>query len=977
MLVGLPQPPASPASSASSGASFLHRHLAYFLKCLLFGFLLLGSAYVHEGNGMAVNQAILWLPTGVAIAGVWLLGVPACWVVLLATFVQRTLLGYSAGVSVPAALGSTAEAVAGAWILRRLGFRSAIARIQDVLILFAAACTAPLASILFSWMARTYFWSSPLIAFYSGWAGWWRMNALGFLTVFPVTAVLFSDAGEPRTRGGYRLWATAAAAVLGCSALVFVVPPGAGGIVLLNLLLPVSLYSAICFGQRGAALTGSIAAVVVAFASSYGFGPFVALPMDHRHGALQIFELALLAVPLIFGALIAEAEAERARGAETERLRESTQKALPDVTYRIRDDGRCLDLYIPEGQSVVTPARELVAGRELAEFLPPEAVAVLSETLRRVLTDRTPVTVEFPLTVDGRRRIQEARCVAYGAREMLAVVRDITERRLAERTTALGAKVLELIATGRPATEVFSAIVEGMEALDEGALCSIALFEEDGLHLVTAPSLPAGYRDAVQSVDAGIQAGSGDRESAQPGPGQFETVSHRYRETAREHGFASCWGVPISDAEGRVLGAFTVYHREARAPEPWELQLASRAGVLSGIALDRERRIDTLRQTDERLRQSQKMEAVGKLAGGVAHDFNNLLTVILGYTETIREAVPAGSAVRFDAEEVLAAARRAAGLTRQLLAYSRQQVLSPQVLDLRLVVDQLGGMLSRLIGEHIRLLIRHDSDAAWARVDRSQLEQVILNLVVNARDALAAGGEVVVATSKADAGDRLIREHPELEPGPYVAISVHDNGEGMSPEVQRRAFDPFFTTKELGKGTGLGLATVYGIVRQSGGAVWFASEPGAGTTVWIYLPRVQPPPEFQQPIPSVQPEPDWATILVVEDEDVVRNLVCRTLRLQGHKVLTARDGVDALEVAHADGRIDLLITDIVMPRMGGRELAMRLLAERPGLPVLFMSGYTSDAQDSSGLKVRQGEFMQKPFSTTHLIRRVKSLLAPV
>ncbi|MBK8164419.1 MAG: response regulator [bacterium] len=380
--------------------------------------------------------------------------------------------------------------------------------------------------------------------------------------------------------------------------------------------------------------------------------------------------------------------------------------------------------------------------------------------------------------------------------------------------------------------------------------------------------------------------------------------------------------------------------------------------------------ITAQRQLEEQLRQSQRLESVGQLAGGIAHDFNNVLTAIVGYAELIRSDVGAQSPAHGHAGGVLRAAERAAALTRQLLAYSRRQVLSPQVLELGGVVEQLGEMLRRLIGEHIRLRIDTDARGSWALVDRSQIEQVIVNLVVNARDAMPDGGELVITV--ACAGD----DHATgVHDGPHVALVVADTGVGMDEAVRARAFDPFFTTKDRGKGTGLGLSTVYGIVRQSGGDVFLDSRPGQGTTVTVCLPRVAPGAAPEAAAPARIAAHATATILVAEDEPMVRELTADCLARAGFTVLSAADGEAALELAAAHaGPLDLLLTDVVMPRLGGRELAARLRAARPDLRVLFISGYTDDARDLREAAGPGGDFLHKPFSPEELVARVRALL---
>jgi two-component system cell cycle sensor histidine kinase/response regulator CckA len=380
------------------------------------------------------------------------------------------------------------------------------------------------------------------------------------------------------------------------------------------------------------------------------------------------------------------------------------------------------------------------------------------------------------------------------------------------------------------------------------------------------------------------------------------------------------------------------------------------------------------RQLEEQFRQAQKMEAVGRLAGGVAHDFNNLLMVINGYTEVLLEELKSG-AMHQKVQSIQQAADRAATLTRQLLAFSRKQLLELKVVDVNTVISDMERLLRPLIGENIGLVTRLSPDAGRTRADAGQLEQVIMNLVVNAKDAMPEGGKITVQSSEVTVRQNF-REHRFIQPGRYVVLSVSDTGHGMDKETQSRIFEPFFTTKEKGKGTGLGLSTVYGIVKQSGGYVFPQSELGAGTTFYIYLPRVEESPEEMAPAKAQENEKGGCeTVLLVEDEESVRELVRETLAARGYKVLEAENGESGLRVAevHGDG-IDILITDVVMPGMGGRELAKRLLQIRPNLGVLYLSGYTEDTILHQGVLGPGTAFLQKPFTLQNLARKVREVL---
>jgi PAS domain S-box-containing protein len=379
-------------------------------------------------------------------------------------------------------------------------------------------------------------------------------------------------------------------------------------------------------------------------------------------------------------------------------------------------------------------------------------------------------------------------------------------------------------------------------------------------------------------------------------------------------------------------------------------------------------------EQEQKIRQSQKMEAIGRLAGGVAHDFNNLLSVIMSYGDMLIAGLPPEHAMRPDLQEIRRAAARAAELTKQLLTFGRQQVLAPRLLDLNQVLSEVEKMLRRILGEDIELVLLPERDLGQVRVDLGSMQQVILNLVVNARDAMPTGGELTLETSNAILGSDYGGGHDGVEPGEYVRITVTDTGTGMDPATLERVFEPFFTTKGAGKGTGLGLATVFGIVRQSGGHIWAYSELGRGSTFKVYLPRVHAEEERRlTPAPSLLAGSE--TILLVEDEGQIRQVARSILSRYGYRVIDAASGGEALElVERHDGALHLLLTDVVMPHMSGPELAVRLVKRRPGLKVLFMSGYTDDAVVRHGVLEGDVAFLQKPFTPAVLTGKVREVL---
>jgi PAS domain S-box-containing protein len=382
-----------------------------------------------------------------------------------------------------------------------------------------------------------------------------------------------------------------------------------------------------------------------------------------------------------------------------------------------------------------------------------------------------------------------------------------------------------------------------------------------------------------------------------------------------------------------------------------------------------------LERSREELRQTQKMEALGRFAGGIAHDFNNLLTGIIGYADLVMGELPPGSTSRSDVEQLRRTAMRAATLTQQILAFSRRQVLQPQVLALGQQLAGMAGLLSRVIGDHIRVTVQAAPDLWPVLADPSQVEQVLLNLALNARDAMDAGGTLTIAAQNVTVAPND-PAHPSIPPGEWVQVAVRDTGQGMTPEVQARLFEPFFTTKPRGKGTGLGLAMAYGIVEQSGGRMRAESTPGQGASLLVYLPRTHEAPAVVLPARGREREAVGGVVLIAEDEPTVRAVAAEALGRLGYVVLVAADGASALEVAaRHEGPIDLLVTDVVMPGMSGPQLADALRARRPGTPVLFMSGYADDDVLLEGVQSAGLPFLPKPFTPAELARRVREAMA--
>jgi two-component system, cell cycle sensor histidine kinase and response regulator CckA len=431
--------------------------------------------------------------------------------------------------------------------------------------------------------------------------------------------------------------------------------------------------------------------------------------------------------------------------------------------------------------------------------------------------------------------------------------------------------------------------------------------------------------------------------------------------------------VPLKRHGGTPIGVIEVLNKATGQVSRDDLDVLVVIASIAAAAIERTNNAEVLRQKDVQLQQSQKMEAMGRLAGGVAHDFNNLLTVMRGFSEMIVGSLDPSAAGRKYAEEVLKAAERASGLTRQLLAFSRKQVLEPRVIDLNGIVSNIEKILRQLIGKDINLSTKLDPNLGWVKADPSQIEQVILNLSVN---AMSEGGSLIIETANAELDERFARQSTDLRPGPYVLLSVSDTGTGMDQATLAKLFEPFFTTKAPGKGTGLGLSIIYGIVKQSHGHVAVTSEMGCGTTFKIYLPQVEAP-DSDVDIAGLAPiaATGSETILVVDDEEQVRSLESGVLQSSGYKVLSVGNGQEALRILRESSEaIHLLVTDINMPLMNGRELARLAASLHPSMRVLFTSGHPDEAQISSAGMADKTNFLQKPFTTDSLLRRIRQSL---
>ncbi len=634
----------------------------------------------------------------------------------------------------------------------------------------------------------------------------------------------------------------------------------------------------------------------------------------------------------------ARARAEQALRASEERYRSLVEQSS-DAIFVVDADGHVVEANTASEQLLGYAPGALLA-RRWDELITPEDMAShplhfaalrAGQSLRfeRQLRRADGVVVRVELSAkmlsDGR---------------LLEIARDIGERKRAEEALRRTTQLLE-------ATQAV-ARVGGWE-LD---VVHGALFWTDETYRIHETS-PAEYSPAVATA---IQFYA---------PESIPLITAAVQD-AIEHGTPFDLELDLITATGRRISV--------RATSTVTMDDQGRTVKINGAFQD----ITARKRLEAQLLQSQRLEAVGQLAGGIAHDFNNLLTAIRGYSELIRGHLPTDDALnRADIDQVVLASDRAAALVRQLLAFSRRQVLQPEVLESAAIVEGIAPMLRRLLGEHIELSTRTAPGPGRVKVDPSQFEQVIVNLAVNARDAMPDGGKLTIETANVELGQDYAAAHAEVTPGPYVLLAVSDTGVGMDLETQRRIFEPFFTTKEPGKGTGMGLATVYGIVKQSGGSIFLYSELGRGTTFRIYLPRVIDEPTAGV-VETLAPRPSSSgteTILLVEDEPAVRGFARRALEEHGYMVLEATGGADALAIAASQvGPIALLVTDVIMPGLQGHQLAEQLTAARPELRVLYVSGFTENSVIHHGVPDHGVPFLSKPFGADALAAAVRRVL---
>ena len=723
-------------------------------------------------------------------------------------------------------------------------------------------------------------------------------------------------------------------------------------------------------GFRAAPFCSFLLVLFVVAAAWNGYGPgllvcalalFVVPPMlaPGRPHSVDLTQLALLVVILLLVSRLSASTKRtaallRQNASDLERRVEERSLALQGSEHKLAwlaaivewsDDaiiGETLDGVITSwnrgAQELYGYTAEEVMGRSVAFLFPPESGGELEGNLRRT---RSGEVIHRAETVrvhkDGREvvvsltisPIRDAQGNIQGAS---TIARDMTERRAAQQALENSENRYRLLFENNPQPMwVYDQETLAFLTVNETAVHNYGYSREEFLRMTLKDIRPA------EDVEKLLEA------TAFP-------ITELNREGPWRH----------RKKDGQIISVEITEH---------PLVYEGRPGALV-MATDITERL----RLEEQFRQAQRLESVGRLAGGVAHDFNNLLTVINGYSEMLLTEAAAKGEPSAELQEIRGAGDRAAALTAQLLAFSRRQLIQPSVININTVVQDTERMLSRLIGEDIELVMRLAPDLGLVEADTGQIQQIVMNLAINSRDAMEDGGTLLIETSNILLDESYRATHPELRPGPHVMLAITDTGSGMSPAVRARLFEPFFTTKELGKGTGLGLATVYGMVKQSGGWIWVYSEPNRGTTFKIYLPRTDKAAATRKPV-SKSPLRGHETILVVEDEAEVRKLALAGLSDFGYTVHGASTGREAIDFCREfSGVIDLVLTDVIMTDMNGREVARRIGQVRPEASILFMSGYTANVIAHHGVLEKGVEYLQKPFTPDSLAQKVREVL---
>ena len=904
------------------------------------------------------NVTLVWPPAGIALAALLIGGYRFLPAVAVGAFVATAWTGAPLALAVAAGVGNLLEALLGAWLLRRVTrLERGLGRVRDVLglIVLAAGLSTTISATIGSWSVCSL-GMAPWAGLTTIWFTWWVGDALGVVVITPVL-LAWMDPSAPRWRALQIVEASTFFVLLAIyTYFVFDIrlTPGQDLVFMAYLPFPLMIWAAFRHGLRGATAATLIVSAIAVAGVSRGYGPFGPLSLQDGLSVLLTFVSVFAVTALMLAAALAERnQAEQAlRQARDELARRVSERTVAlthvnaelaaDVAERERAERevRNLSKFPDENpQPVLRIARDgtinyanrssalLLAtwDRRLGELVPDDWRAWTTATLESGASREVGVTC-------GDRMLSFVLAPVGAGGYVIVYGRDITESKRASEARDRLATAVEQAAEGVVITDLKGGIEYVNPAFERiTGYARAEVLGQNTRFLKSGQHDESFYRELWDTITRGAVW-----------TGRFV---NRRKDGTLYHEDATI--SPVRDGAGRIVNYV-------------------------GLKRDVSREV----MLEAQLRQSQKIEAVGQLAGGVAHEFNNLLTTILGHSEMVTLGVTPGHPAHGHAVHIRQATGRAAELVHQLLAFGRKQVVRPRVLNLNTVVCEALKLLRPLLGEQIRIETRLAPNLGFVQADQDQIEQLIANLGTNARDAMAQGGVLTIETTCVDLEEALQAEQESILPGRYVALSIQDTGCGMDAETRARVFEPFFTTKEVGRGTGMGLATVHGIVHQHGGRIVVHSVPGQGTTFRVYLPRVTEKEDRPGASGAAhRTRGGAATVLLVEDEDEVREVAQHILEAEGYTVLTAAHGAAALQVcAQYKARVDLLVTDVVMPRMGGRELAERLVRLHPETKVLYISGYAASFL-STEYRLEPGTaFLPKPFTRGTLAAKVRELL---
>ncbi len=912
---------------------------------VLVAFYLVGGLLGNEAAFNSSNSPLVWPSAGIALGAILLFGSRYWPGVAMGAVLFSIVNGmHPLMVTLGTVLGSTIGALVCAYLLERfVKFDPRMERVRDVAGLVGFACLlGTTVNAAFNTVSRSFAGTVPWETLFSSMVEWWVPNAMAGLVVAPLILAW----GTPSSiRWDSKLIVEAACCCVGLVGGTLVsfnswYVYGIQSYPLAYLPYPFMVWASLRFGQRGATTSSVLVSALAIKALLEKRGPFVA---PSEVDSLMLIG-SYIGVVSVTNLLLAAAASER-------RLAERSLVAS-ECRYRgvVEDQTELISRFKPDGTlTFVNQSYARFHQRRSEDLIGSNSLEALPEEDRQI-----PLSYFATLT-------PESPVIQYDHKVALSTGRVIWQQCTVRALFDEQGKTVEYQTVAADITR----LKRTEEAIRDGEqrLRSILDGMVDGVLVVNADGMVSSCNPAAEAL-LGRRA---SRVIGRPIPELFGgTHFAAFNEYIQNR---------LTREDSRIVETLVERPDGATAPIDMAItEVPQEDGALQVIVM---RDISERKRLEDQFRQAQKMDAVGRLAGGIAHDFNNLMQAIIGFTSLLLRRIKAEDPNRDTIQQIEQSAERAASLTRQLLAFSRKQVLQPKLLSLNAVVDDMHKLLLRLIGENIRLEKKITEPAGYVRADPGQISQVIMNLAINARDAMPQGGTLSIGTATVEIGVRPEGFLDDFRPGSYVVLHMIDTGCGMSDEVKAHLFEPFFTTKEVGKGTGLGLSIVYGALRQMGAQITVRSEPMQGTEFRIYFQRENAPEEVQeqQPAPVLQGT-TGQTLLLVEDEEVVRLLLVEVLKEEGFHVLDAGHGEEALRVAESHpGQIDLLVTDLTMPHMGGRELASKLLAQRSNLKVLFVSGYMETSLVSPGEAGCVTDFLQKPFRPDSLLEKVRAMLA--